>query len=87
SMRNGGGPACLRLRVVMNDAALSAMRPGFLLDEQRITKLEEWVRRYYRDRLEARDLADLQLLDETRQGLDRLTQFLEVGDLYEFQRI
>ncbi|MEM1410063.1 MAG: N-succinylarginine dihydrolase, partial [Pseudomonadota bacterium] len=81
SMRNGGGPACLRLRVVMSDAERSAMRPGFLLDEQRITKLEEWVRRYYRDRLEARDIADPQLLDETRQGLDRLTQFLEVGDL------
>ena len=33
SMRNGGGPACLRLRVVLTDAELQAVAPGVLMND------------------------------------------------------
>jgi len=33
SMRNGGGPACLRLRVVVDEAGLAAIDSHFLLDQ------------------------------------------------------
>ncbi|MEM6912776.1 MAG: N-succinylarginine dihydrolase, partial [Pseudomonadota bacterium] len=37
SMKNGGGPACLRLRVVLDTDDLNAMHPGFLLNEEKIS--------------------------------------------------
>ncbi|HJK99034.1 MAG TPA: N-succinylarginine dihydrolase [Polyangiaceae bacterium LLY-WYZ-14_1] len=86
SMRNGGGPACLRLRVTMTDAELGAANQGVLLTPDRLDGLEAWVDRHYRDRLAPADLMDPELLDEGRRALDELTGLLELGSLYEFQR-
>lgn len=86
SMRNGGGPACLRVRVVLTEPQRSAVHQGAWLDPARHAELVKWVERHYRDRLEPDDLADPQLLDESRTALDRLTRILGLGDLYDFQR-
>ncbi len=86
SMRNGGGPACLRLRVVLNDDERAALAARGLLDEALIDRLEGWVRRHYRDRLSPDDLGDPALLDESRTALDELTGILELGSIYDFQR-
>ena len=86
SMRNGGGPACLRLRVVLTEAERAAANPRSWLTPERHLELEAWVKRHYRDRLVLADLADTQLLDECRTALDRLTQILGLGSVYEFQR-
>lgn len=86
SMRNGGGPACLRLRVVLTAEEHSAVHPGFLLDHARIDRLEEWVRKHYRDRLGPDDLGDPQLLEANRQALDELTAIMQTPGLYPFQR-
>ncbi|WPP47610.1 N-succinylarginine dihydrolase [Pseudomonas sp. AN-1] len=87
SMRNGGGPACLRLRVVLTPEQLAATHAGVLLTPALCDSLERWVARHYRDRLVSRDLADPQLLDESRAALDELTQILKLGALYSFQRV
>ena len=86
SMSNGGGPACLRLRVVLNEAELLATNHEFLLDEDRIDQLETWVTRHYRDQLAVDDLADPLLLEESRCALDELSQILALGSIYAFQR-
>lgn len=86
SMRNGGGPACLRLRVVLNEQELAAVNQCSLLNEHRYQKLNHWVEKHYRDRLHAGDLADPQLLREVWQALDELTQILQLGAIYDFQR-
>ena len=86
SMRNGGGPACLRLRVVLTEAERAAVNPLAWLTPERHAELESWVKQYYRDRLVLADLADTQLLDECRTALDRLTQILGLGSVYPFQR-
>jgi len=86
SMRNGGGPACLRLRVVLTSEQLAAVHPGVLVDGDSITALEYWVRRHYRDRLTVADLADPALLEECRRALDDLTGLLKIGPFYAFQR-
>jgi succinylarginine dihydrolase len=86
SMRNGGGPACLRLRVVMNEAERAATNPKIWLDDALHSRLSTWASKHYRDHLIARDLADPHLLDESRHALDELTQILGLGSLYEFQR-
>lgn len=85
SMRNGGGPACLRLRVVLTDAELQAVAPGVLMNESLFLTLNNWVERHYRDRLTEADLADPQLLIENRQALDELTRIMGLGSIYPFQ--
>jgi len=86
SMQNGGGPACLRLRVVLDPAARAAVLPGVWITAALYAQLVSWVERHYRDRLLPADLADPGLLDESRTALDRLTQLLQLGSLYPFQR-
>lgn len=86
SMRNGGGPACLRLRVVLNEQELTQVNPNFILDEQLFSVLNSWVDKHYRDELQAKDLADPALLDESRAALDELTQIMDIGSFYSFQQ-
>ena len=86
SMANGGGPACLRLRVHLSEVEKAALGARVLLDSAALDDLSRWVERHYRDRLTQADLADPQLLDETRVALDELTQQLGVGSVYDFQR-
>ena len=87
SMRNGGGPACLRLRVVLTDEELAATNPGMRLTEELHGALSVWGATWYRDVLLPADLADPQLLDESRGALDELTQILGLGGgFYPFQR-
>ena len=88
SMRNGGGPACLRLRVVLTEDELAATNPEMRLTDGLHGALSIWAMRWYRDRLAPADLADPALLDETRGALDELTGFLGLGsDFYPFQRV
>jgi succinylarginine dihydrolase len=83
SMKNGGGPACLRLRVPLPPEPVLGAR--VLADDALLDQLESWVKQHYRERLAASDLSDPTLLDETRRALDELTQLLELGSVYEFQ--
>ncbi|MDR3433693.1 MAG: N-succinylarginine dihydrolase [Rouxiella aceris] len=86
SMRNGGGPACLRLRVALNEQELSAVNQASLMDDKLFRSLNLWVDKHYRDRMQQEDLADPQLLIEVRQALDELTQILQLGSVYPFQQ-
>lgn len=86
SMRNGGGPACLRLRVPLNAAELAAVNPRAIYSKERHRELEAWADRHYRTELRPSELADPKLLDESRAALDALTQILGLGSIYEFQR-
>jgi len=85
SMSNGGGPACLRLRVALNDQELAAVDQRFLCDEHTIDLLSIWVSQYYRDEIGPEDLADPALLEESYTALDALCGLLGLGDYYDFQ--
>ncbi len=87
SMRNGGGPACLRLRVALNDMELAAVNQSCLLDDVLYQRLNTWVDSHYRDRLALADLADPALLKESYAALDELTQILNIGSVYPFQQV
>ncbi len=56
SMRNGGGPACLRLRVAVDEAAMAAIDQRFLLDNAKWEALHRLVEAHWP---EAIGLADL----------------------------
>jgi len=87
SMRNGGGPACLRLRVAATAPERAAIPAGFLLDDARIDALELWVTAHYRETLSPADCADPAFVHEVHAALDALTSILPLGgDFYPFQR-
>ena len=88
SMRNGGGPACLRLRVVLTKAEQDAVNPNAWMNETLYDALCDWANTHYREELGPGDLGDPALVEESRAALDALTQLLDLGpDFYPFQRV
>ena len=83
-MRNGGGPACLRLRVALTDAEAAAMHQGVIMTETLYGQLVAWVEKHYRDRLSPDDLADPMLAIEIQTAMEALTNILGLPDLYQF---
>ncbi len=76
SMRNGGGPACLRLRVVMTPDELAAASSAHRLDDRLHARLSDWITRRYRDRLTPAGLADPALIEESRAAMEELNAIL-----------
>lgn len=85
SMANGGGPACLRLRIVLTEEQLNAMHSGVLLTDPLYNQLVNWIEKHYRESLQPQDLADERLLEEIQNALDELTSILDLGPIYYFQ--
>jgi succinylarginine dihydrolase len=85
SMMNGGGPACLRLRVELTADEARAVNPAVLMNDALHTTLTAWVEKHYRDRLTVDDLADPALINESRTAVDELTRILKLGSVYPFQ--
>ena len=86
SMRNGGGPACLRLRVPLQQHELAAIHPGILINEATLNTLDLWVDQHYRNRLAEDDLNDPSLHYECFSALDDLTSRFGFGSIYPFQQ-
>jgi succinylarginine dihydrolase len=86
SMRNGGGPACLRLRVALSDDEASALAGNVILTDCLHDELHSWIVRHYRDRLAPGDLRDPALAREGMTALDELSALLALGSVYDFQR-
>lgn len=73
SMRNGGGPACLRLRVVADPARIDAR---FLLDEGKIDRLEALVSRWWPQVIAPADLGNPALWQQCRAARAELLVLL-----------
>lgn len=76
SMRNGGGPACLRLRVPVTEAQRAAIDPRFLLDERRWHALCAVVDRHWPEQIATSDLALPDLWDSVGRAHDALDDLL-----------
>ena len=81
SMRNGGGPACLRLRVVMTPEEIAACHQPCILNEETIDALQDVVTRTYRDRVAPSDLADVQFANECHLAREALLDVLDLSEL------
>jgi succinylarginine dihydrolase len=66
SMRNGGGPACLRLRVPLSEASLAAVDQRFLLTESSLDALSRLVEGAWPQTIAPSDLADPALWAQAR---------------------
>jgi succinylarginine dihydrolase len=82
SMWNGGGPACLRLRVVLNETERIASHAGVFFDDALHDRLVAVIEEYYRETLDPEDLADPALVDESRAALDAVTNVLGLESVY-----
>lgn len=84
SMKNGGGPACLRLRVPLTAPEVGAISARVLLDEALYAAVRAWIVRHYRDRVSPSDLGDPAFFEENQRALSELSTLLGVPvDLYD----
>ena len=86
-MMNGGGPACLRLKVILNEEEQNNLNQKFLMNNKKLDSIKLLIEREYRDVLYPEDLKDPSLLDESRRVLDELTQIFGIGSIYAFQKL
>jgi succinylarginine dihydrolase len=78
SMRNGGGPACLRLRVVCDPATVD---PRFLVNAAKLDRIADIVERYWPDTIGIADLDDPALWRRTEAARAALFDALGLGEL------
>ena len=78
SMANGGGPACLRLRVVADPATVD---PRFLLDETKADTIADVVERHWPEQIDPADLGDAALAATVAEARGRLLEALDLGEL------
>jgi succinylarginine dihydrolase len=87
SMRNGGGPACLRLRVTLTEAEWAQVNEGNKFSPARYEALKAWINKHYRESLSPGDTRDVKLMTESFAALDELTEIMGLGaGFYPFQR-
>ena len=78
SMRNGGGPACLRLRVVLTETEQAALGGNTRMDAALYAELCDWVERNYREQLSVQDLATAALFNEIQTAFAELSEILQL---------
>src|SRR6185295_970072 len=78
SMANGGGPACLRLRVVADPATID---PRFLVDEAGLDRLAECMNMHWPEEISAADLADPALAARIEAARRELLVLLDLETL------
>jgi succinylarginine dihydrolase len=77
SMRNGGGPACLRLRAAVSDADAEAIDQRFILDEGKLDVLTRLVETKWPREIAPRDLGDPALWDMAFEARAALLQAID----------
>jgi succinylarginine dihydrolase len=78
SMANGGGPACLRLRVVADPTTVD---PRFLLSEVRADTIGEIVARHWPEQIDPGDIGNPVLASEVISARTALLQALDLAEL------
>ncbi len=78
SMANGGGPACLRLRVVADPATVD---PRFVADEAKLERIARIVEEHWPERIAPDDLGDPVLWGRIERARAVLLEGLELGEL------
>ena len=78
SMANGGGPACLRLRVVCDPATVD---PRFLLDEAKAELIEQVIAAHWPEQIDPADLGSQPLANSVIAARLALLEALDLREL------
>ena len=78
SMANGGGPACLRLRVVADPATID---PRFLVDEAKLDRIAGIVEQHWPEAIDPAAIADPALIGRIERARAVLLELLDLTEL------
>ena len=78
SMGNGGGPACLRLRVVADPATVD---PRFMVDEARLDAIADVVRKHWPEQIAHDQLQQPALIADIERARAELLRALDLSQL------
>ena len=78
SMANGGGPACLRLRVACDPADVD---PRFLVDEARLDRLSDLVALHWPEEISSDEIQSASLIADVERARRQLLDMLELSEL------
>jgi len=78
SMANGGGPACLRLRVVADPATVD---PRFMVDDAKLDWIADVVRRHWPEQIHRDDLQSPALVRDIEAARAALLEALDLAEL------
>ena len=78
SMANGGGPACLRLRVVADPASVD---PRFIVDEAKLDRIAGVIERGWPEQIHGDELQQPALIADVERARDALLDSLGVAEL------
>jgi succinylarginine dihydrolase len=78
SMANGGGPACLRLRVVADPATVD---PRFMADEARLDRVADVIRRHWPEQIHHDALQEPALIADIERARIALLEALDLSEL------
>ena len=78
SMANGGGPACLRLRVVADPATVD---PRFMVDEAKLDRIAEIIAATWPEEIDRRELRDQDLIRDIEDARAALLDALDLSEL------
>ncbi len=78
SMANGGGPACLRLRVVADPASVD---PRFMLDDAKADAMEKVVAEYWPEQIDPADIGSESLASTIRTARSQMLALLALSEL------
>lgn len=85
SMKGGGGPACLRLRALLNAEELSTFDPRFIVTEKMLETLQSVVERYWPETIDGAQVEDTayqkMLYERAIEGIGALHDALDLGEL------
>jgi len=77
SMANGGGPACLRLRVVADPATVD---PRFIVDEAKLDTIADVVGKHWPEQIHSSELQAPTLISDVERARAALLDSLELSD-------
>lgn len=78
SMANGGGPACLRLRVVADPSTID---PRFIVDNSRLDRIAEVIQRDWPQQIDHRELQQPALIRDVERARAALLESLDLTQL------
>jgi succinylarginine dihydrolase len=78
SMANGGGPACLRLRVACDP---NDVDPRFLVDQPKLDRLADVIARIWPEEISSDDIQSAPLVRDVERARAALLEALDLGEL------
>lgn len=78
SMKNGGGPACLRLRLPLTSQELAAVHPGVLFSQELYSRLKICIENGYPDHFTPTDLLDHQFRKNIKSVQKKIINLLKL---------